>query len=60
LPSQRHPFTLARAPPRDHHLHMSMTGISRRVIAEPVKVLAKREEPTRREPLNTPQPVART
>jgi hypothetical protein len=39
---------------------MSMTGISRRVVAEPVKAPAKREESKRREPLNAPQPVART
>jgi hypothetical protein len=40
---------------------MSMTGISRRVVAEPVKVPTPREEPApRREPVQPPQAVAKT
>jgi hypothetical protein len=38
---------------------MSMTGISRRVVAEPVVVPKHLQEP-KREPVQPPQPVART
>jgi hypothetical protein len=40
---------------------MSMIGISRRVVAEPIQVPTPSEEPApRREPAEPPQPVART
>jgi hypothetical protein len=40
---------------------MSMNGDSRRVVAEPVVVPKRLEEPApKREPVKQPQPVART
>jgi hypothetical protein len=40
---------------------MSMTGISRRVVAVPVKAPAKREDPApRRKPDKQPKPAAKT
>jgi hypothetical protein len=44
----------------EHHVSMSMTGDSRRVVAEPVKPPAQRDQPKRREPVDKPQPLART
>ncbi|HET8758562.1 MAG TPA: hypothetical protein VFM58_21255 [Solirubrobacteraceae bacterium] len=39
---------------------MSMTGVSRRVVAEPVKAPTTREEPApRREPTKQPEPAAK-
>jgi len=56
-----HPFTLASARRREHHLYMSMTGISRRVVAEPVKPPIVREEPAPpREPVQPAKASTKT
>jgi hypothetical protein len=56
-----HPFTLASARMGEHHLHMTLTGISRRVVAEPVKLPITREAPAPpREPVQPPKASTKT
>jgi len=46
---------------RENQEFMSMFGISRRVVAEPVKAPTPREEPApRREPVQQPQAASKT
>jgi hypothetical protein len=45
----------------EHHLHMTLTGISRRVVAEPVKLPITREAPAPpREPVQPPKASTKT
>ena len=65
LGAGRHPRRiLSRLHPRawgNTMCTMSMTGISRRVVAVPVKAPAKREDPApRRKPDKQPKPAAKT